>query len=77
MRLTVPCPVTLIPLLRILVAADNAAMLTELSKADPPKRKRRWSQFSLRTLLIFTAIRASSARRVTLGTGERNVDSAN
>jgi hypothetical protein len=32
--------------------ADNAAMEAEPSKADPPKRKRRWFQFSLRTLLI-------------------------
>jgi hypothetical protein len=27
-------------------------MQTEPSKAEPPKRKRRWFQFSLRTLLI-------------------------
>ena len=27
-------------------------MQTEPSKADPPKRQRRWSQFSLRTLMI-------------------------
>ena len=27
-------------------------MQIESSKADPPKRKRRWFQFSLRTLLI-------------------------
>jgi hypothetical protein len=27
-------------------------MEAEPSKADPPKRKRRWFQFSLRTLLI-------------------------
>ena len=27
-------------------------MLTEPSKAEPPNRKRRWFQFSLRTLLI-------------------------
>jgi ATP-dependent Clp protease ATP-binding subunit ClpC len=32
--------------------ADNAAMQTELPKTDPPKRKRRWFQFSLRTLLV-------------------------
>jgi hypothetical protein len=32
------------------IAADNAAMETE------PNRKRRWFQFSLRTLLIFTAL---------------------
>ena len=31
-------------------------MQTEPPKADPPKRKRRWFQFSLRTLLIFTLI---------------------
>jgi hypothetical protein len=37
-------------------------MQTEPPKADPPKRKRRWFQFSLRTLLIFTTI-------VALGSG--------
>jgi hypothetical protein len=31
-------------------------MQTEPPKADPPKRKRRWFQFSLRSLLIFVAI---------------------
>ena len=31
-------------------------MPTEPSKAEPPKRQRRWFQFSLRSLLIFTAI---------------------
>jgi Leucine rich repeat/Leucine Rich repeat len=35
---------------------DNAAMEAEPPKADPPKRKRRWFQFSLRSLMIFTAI---------------------
>ena len=35
---------------------DNAAMQAESPKAEPPKRKRRWFQFSLRTFLIFTAI---------------------
>ena len=35
---------------------DNADMQTEPPKADPPKRKRRWFQFSLRSLLIFTLI---------------------
>ncbi len=29
-------------------------MPTESPKAEPPKRKRRWFQFSLRTLLVFT-----------------------
>jgi hypothetical protein len=36
--------------------ADNVAMEAERTKAEPPKRKRRWYQFSLRTLMIFTAI---------------------
>jgi Leucine Rich repeat len=31
-------------------------MQIEPPKADPPKRKRRWFQFSMRTLLIFTLI---------------------
>jgi hypothetical protein len=35
---------------------DNAAVKTEPSKAAPPKRKRRWFQFSLRTLLVFTVV---------------------
>ena len=38
------------------VAVDNSAMETEPSKAEPPKRKRRWYQFSLRSLLVFTAV---------------------
>jgi hypothetical protein len=42
----------LYPLRRLPAAADNAAMPTEPSKADPPKRQRRWFQFSLRTLLV-------------------------
>jgi hypothetical protein len=41
-------------LLRPLEARDNAAMQTEPPKVDPPKRKRRWFQFSLWTLLILT-----------------------
>ncbi len=36
--------------------ADNAAMEAEPPNADPPKRKRRWFQFSLRTLLIGVTI---------------------
>ena len=43
-------------LLRLPAVGDNAAMQTEPPKAEPPKRKRRWFQFSLRTLLIFTVI---------------------
>jgi hypothetical protein len=31
-------------------------MQTEPPKADPPKRKRRWFQFSLRTLMIGVAL---------------------
>jgi hypothetical protein len=31
-------------------------MQTEPTKADPPKRKRRWFQFSLRTLMILTLV---------------------
>jgi hypothetical protein len=31
-------------------------MQIEPPKAEPPKRKRRWFQFSLRTLMIFTLI---------------------
>jgi hypothetical protein len=37
---------------RLPAVADNAAMQAEPLKAEPPKRKRRWFQFSLRTLLI-------------------------
>ena len=39
-------------LLRLPVVADNAAIEAKPIKADPPKRKRRWFQFSLRTLMI-------------------------
>jgi hypothetical protein len=40
------------PLLRLPAPADNAAMETEPTKADPPKRKRRRFQYRLRTLMI-------------------------
>jgi hypothetical protein len=40
---------------------DNAAMQSAPPKADPPKRKRRWFQFSLRTLLILMLISAFGA----------------
>jgi hypothetical protein len=43
-------------LLRLAAVADNAAMQSEPSNAEPPKRKRRWLQFSLRTLMIATAV---------------------
>jgi hypothetical protein len=39
-------------LLPLPAVRDNAAMPTEPSKAEPPKRSRRWLQFSLRTLMI-------------------------
>jgi hypothetical protein len=43
--------------LRLLSAiAHNAAMESEPPKADLPKCKRRWFQFSLRTLLTFVVI---------------------
>jgi hypothetical protein len=45
-------------LLRLPAPADNAAMQTDPPKSDPPKRKRRWFQFSLRTLLIVVLIAA-------------------
>jgi hypothetical protein len=35
-----------------------AAMQTEPPKADPPKRNRRWFQFSLRDLLALVALAA-------------------
>jgi len=37
---------------------DNAAMQTGPPKAEPPKRKRRWFQFSLRSLQIAVALLA-------------------
>jgi hypothetical protein len=43
-------------LLRLPAVGDNAAMQAEPPKAEPPKRKRRWFQFSLRTLMIVVAI---------------------
>jgi hypothetical protein len=46
------------PLLRLPAASDNAAMQTEPLKSDPPKRKRRWFQFSLRTLMIVVTLLA-------------------
>jgi hypothetical protein len=59
------------------IAADNAAMEAEPSKADQPKRKRRWLQFSLRTLLIFTLICgigfARLGRKIERKRGERVV----
>jgi hypothetical protein len=45
-------------LLRPPAVRDNAAMQTERTQANPPKRKRRWLQFSLRSLLIGVALLA-------------------
>jgi Leucine-rich repeat (LRR) protein len=43
-------------LLRLPAVGDNAAMQIEPSKAEPPKRKRRWFQFSLRSLLLLVLL---------------------
>ena len=48
-------------MLRLAAVRDNAAMEAEPPEAEPPKRKRRWYQFSLRTLMIFTLICALGA----------------
>jgi hypothetical protein len=47
-------------LLGLATVPDNAAMPTEPPQTDAPKRKRRWFQFSLRTLMIVTALVAVS-----------------
>jgi hypothetical protein len=39
-------------LLPLPAAEDNAAMQADPPKAEPPKRKRRWFQFHVRTLMI-------------------------
>jgi hypothetical protein len=41
---------------RLPAVKDNAAMQTEQPKTEPPKRKRRWFQFSLRTLFLVMAV---------------------
>ena len=43
------------PLLPLPAVGDNAAM-DEPPNAEPPKRKRRWFQFSLRSLLIMVTL---------------------
>jgi hypothetical protein len=45
-------------LLRLPAVADNEAMEAEPPKAEPPKRKRRWFQFSLRSLMIVVTLLA-------------------
>jgi hypothetical protein len=46
------------PLPRMPAAGDNGAMQTAPPRADLPKRRRRWSQFSLRTLMIVVTLLA-------------------
>jgi len=43
-------------LLRRSAVGDNVAMESDPPKADPPKSKRRWFQFSLRTLMIVVTL---------------------
>jgi hypothetical protein len=45
-------------LIWLAAVTDKAAMQTEPTKADPPTRKRRWFQFSLRTLMIGVTVLA-------------------
>ncbi len=42
-------------------AADNATMEPSAANADPPIRKRRWYQFSLRTLFVFVLFFAAAS----------------
>ena len=48
------------PLPRLPAGWDNATMQTEPPKAISPKRKRRWFQFSLRTLMIVVTLLAGA-----------------
>jgi hypothetical protein len=43
-------------LLPLPAVGDNAAMEAEPFKAEPPKRKRRWFQFSLRSLRVLVTL---------------------
>jgi hypothetical protein len=54
-------------LLRLPAVGDNADVETELPDAEPPKRKRRWYQFSLRTLLVVTILACLVAMEVFKG----------
>jgi hypothetical protein len=47
----IPYDVPRAALLSLSAPADNAAMQTEPPDAEPPKRKRRWFQFRLLTLI--------------------------
>ena len=62
------------PLLLPPAVGDNAAMETEPLKADSPKRKRRWFQFSMRTLLIFTLVCAVASALVARRVAEKRKD---
>jgi internalin A len=65
------------PLLRLPAVGDNAAMEAEPSKAEPPKRKRRCVQFSMRSLMVFVVVVAIPcawiARRIESKRREREV----
>jgi hypothetical protein len=49
---------------------NNTAMQAEPPKANPPKRKCRWFQFSLRSSLIFTLMSAVGSVSIFHPTGE-------
>jgi hypothetical protein len=55
-----PSMATAYRLLRPPAVGDNVAMQVESPHAEPPKRKRRWFQFSLRTLLIGVTLLAAA-----------------
>jgi hypothetical protein len=55
-------------LLRLPAVEDNAAMQTEPTRAEPPKRNRRWFQFSRRLLLVGVLIGAQLAILCGFGT---------
>jgi hypothetical protein len=52
-------------LLGLSAVADNAAMPTEPPTAEPPKRKGRRFQFSLRTLFVVVAVIAAASWVIT------------
>jgi hypothetical protein len=51
-------------LLRLPAVGDNAAMPSEPPQAEPPKGKRRWFQFSLRSLMMGVTIWSAIAAMV-------------
>jgi hypothetical protein len=50
-------------LFRLLTVGDGAAVQPKPTKTDLPKHKRRWFQFSLRTLLVITVLCAIGSAR--------------